>query len=72
MLPVLQPVPATGRFDRRFLAGRSKRLSPDQPVKNIFHFLSPFFDHFRDKRQVGIVFFHEKQALLRVLVISTN
>ena len=60
--PLLQPVPAIGR---------SKRLFPDQPIKNIFHILSPSFYHFRVKRQVGIVFY-AKQALLRVLVTSIN
>ena len=44
------------RSGRRFLTGWSKRLFPEQPVKNIFLILSPFFDHFRGKKQVGIIF----------------
>ena len=61
-IPVLQPVQATGR---------SKRLFPEQSIKNIFLILSPLFDHFRGKKQVGIIFY-ANQASLRVLVTSAN
>ena len=49
-----------------------KTTFPDQPVKNIFLILSPFFDHLRrKKKQVGIVFYANK-ASLTILVTSTN
>ena len=68
---VLQPVPATGWSGRRFFTGRSKRLFPEQSIKNIFLILSPLLDHFRGKKQVRIIFY-ARQASLRVLVTSAN
>ena len=51
------------RSGRRFLTDWSKRHFPDQSVNNFFLILSPFFDHFRIKRQVGIVFFMQNNFI---------